>query len=100
MKNIKISTKLLAGFLFITLIGVFLGCFGLVSLKHSAVQSESVYADVVEPIATVTDITNNFQRIRSEWRTILLVDSEEENKKSYQNIENYFNEIDALLPSF
>ena len=98
--NMKIRSKLIVSFLFITLIGLGVGVYGAMALTRSASQSETVYTKVVEPIANVSKMTANFQKIRYELNTMYLVNSLEENTQRFETVKALFNEIDRELPLF
>lgn len=73
LSNMKISSKIIAGFILVSLIaGGVIGAIGLWSLSSVNANSERVYSDVAKPIKDASMLGYYFQMTRCQGRDILL----------------------------
>jgi methyl-accepting chemotaxis protein len=62
--DLKISTKLISGFILVALIAATIGALGITNLKAIAESDTEMYQNMTVPIADLGDISTNFQRMR------------------------------------
>ncbi len=64
LRSLKLRTKLLAGFLLVSLLTLVVGFFGIRKLHEIEESGIMVYEDVTVPLGLIGDISTSFQRIR------------------------------------
>jgi methyl-accepting chemotaxis protein len=70
--NLKISAKLLSGFIMVAIIAAVVGAVGIVSLKSADKSDTELYESMTVPISQLADINKEFQMIRVEIRNIII----------------------------
>jgi methyl-accepting chemotaxis protein len=63
--NLKVGTKLIAGFVFVALIAAVVGTIGIVNMKAIDESDTQLYTNLTVPIAQIGEISTAFQRMRS-----------------------------------
>lgn len=94
--NLKISTKLLSGFILVTIIAVFVGYMGISNLQAIDKSDTEMYENMTVPIAEMGQISTYFQRVRVNTREILLAETPEEKKTYLNRIQEYRDSIGAI----
>lgn len=98
--NLKISAKLLSGFILVTLITVFVGYMGVSNMKEIADSDAQLYENMTVPIAEMGQISTYFQRVRVNTREVLLAKTQEEKTDFFNKIQTYRDSIDAIGKRF
>lgn len=70
--NMKISAKLITGFILVVIIAVAIGAAGIVSLKALDKSDGELYQNLTVPISELGDISTQFQRVRVNARDMML----------------------------
>jgi len=70
--NMKISSKLLSGFIIVAIIAAAVGVVGIVNLKSIDKSDTVLYENQLVPITQLADVNKNFQMIRVEVRNIII----------------------------
>ncbi|MBX3006779.1 MAG: MCP four helix bundle domain-containing protein [Melioribacteraceae bacterium] len=98
--NLKISAKLLSGFILVTIIAVFVGYMGISNMKAIDESDTELYENMTVPIAQMSQISTYFQRIRVNTREIILARTDEERKTFLGRITEYRDSISAISTRF
>ncbi|MRR07101.1 MAG: methyl-accepting chemotaxis protein [Deltaproteobacteria bacterium] len=94
--NMKVSTKLLSGFVLVAMIAGIIGWVGVKNLRNIAAKDMMMYSDMLVPIAELSRVSTAFQRVRVNLAKVLLV-KDKANKEKYQLlISNLSSEITTL----
>jgi methyl-accepting chemotaxis protein len=94
--DLKIGTKLLAGFIFVALIAAAIGYVGITSLKAADASDTELYEQRTVPVVQMGKISTFFQRVRVNTRDILLAKTPEEIEDYAQKIKTYRDEMTKL----
>lgn len=78
LQNMKIGTKLTAGFLFVALVALVIGLGGYFNLHRIEAGSVRIYAQVAQPLGELTLISQDFQRVRVNSHKMLSIDDIDE----------------------
>ncbi|MBZ9621863.1 methyl-accepting chemotaxis protein [Clostridium sp. FP2] len=70
--NIKISAKLLSGFIMVAIIAAAIGVVGIISLKSIDKSDTELYENQLVPTTQLAEINKNFQMIRVNVRDIII----------------------------
>jgi len=70
--NMKIATKLIIGFVFISIIAAVVGVVGITSLKSVNKSDTELYVNMTVPISQLADLNKDFQMIRVSIRDIII----------------------------
>jgi len=97
MKDIKIRTKLIAGFIFIALLSVVVGIVGITNIRTIDKADTYMYENVVKSLSYTNVIASDFQRLRVNAREIILSDNQQEADKYFTKVEEISTEIDDYL---
>ena len=84
--NLKISKKLILGFVIVALFSGIVGLIGIINLMNLSEMDNSLYKYETLPLGDLSDMTYNFNIIRTKLRDIILdADMETKNliKKQY-----------------
>ncbi len=100
INNLRISMRMITGFLLIALIGTAIGTYGALSLQNLKTQSDRIFLHTVKPLAQIAQISTMFQKSRIELRNIILESSSDTKQESYNKLLEYFKQIDILIPQF
>lgn len=95
--NLKISVKLILGFLIVAIIAATVGAVGVVSLKTADAKDTTLYEKMTVPLADLGDARNAFQRERGNTKDILLTTDEAKNKDYLSRIAARREEIKVAL---
>ena len=64
MKNCKLSTKIIVGFLFVAVISGVVGVVGIYYLRQITKADQELYAFNTVPLASIGSLGTNFQEVR------------------------------------
>lgn len=98
-KNLKISTKLIIGFVFVAIISVVVGLVGVVNLQRAGEADKSLYEDNILGIGYVDTAEINYQKIRFYTTRLLLVEGDQKNE-AYENINEYIKQNEEILEKY
>ncbi len=96
--NLKVSAKLLTGFVLVALIAAFIGYQGITSLKSADESDTALFERNVLPLGVVGDISTNFQRERVNILELIYSVDQKEFGDNLEKIEARRKEIDKLVP--
>ncbi len=100
INNLKISMRMITGFLIIALIGTAIGTYGALTLENLRNQSDRIYMHTVKPLSQIAQISTLFQKSRIELRNIVLKSTALDKKEAYEKLLGDFKQIDILIPQF
>jgi len=80
LQNMKIGTKLIAGFLFVALVALLIGLGGYVNLHRIDRGSVRIYTQVAQPLGDLTLLSAEFQRVRVNSHKMLSIDDSDEHE--------------------
>ncbi|HEY8422822.1 MAG TPA: MCP four helix bundle domain-containing protein [Thermoclostridium sp.] len=97
-RNLKISAKLIIGFLVVAVITGFIGLVGIISLSKISDNAEVLYANATEPMAQLSEVLELYLEIRVELRNLVLIEDDAETLKERINgINSRIEEIVAIM---
>ena len=87
--DVKISTKILIGFLIVTIIAAIIGCVGIVGMSKISSADESLYQQQTKPLVYISKMIETVQSMRVEVRNSIIYSSDYNAKKTItQNLAN------------
>ena len=86
--NMKISAKILLGFLMVAFIAGIIGVEGVININKISDLDTKLYQKMTQPLTDVIDITNDINDIRGNIRDILLKDSSSEIQEHISKIKS------------
>jgi len=81
--NMKVSAKLLSGFVLVAMIAGIIGWVGVRNMRDIAAKDTMMYKDMLVPIAELSRVSTAFQRVRVNLAKVLLAKNNE-HKEKYQ----------------
>ncbi len=87
MKNVKLSTKLIAGFLFVAVISAVVGIVGNYYLRQITQADRELYAFNTVPLASIGSLGTNSQEVRVLFRDVIEEQDESRRKEKMTQIE-------------
>jgi len=99
-KNLKISLKLIVGFLIVALISALIGVIGIISLNAIGSNAQYLYHYATEPIRKVSSALSLYQENRVETRNLLLLDSAQDIKERIDDINERAAEIQSIMDEY
>jgi len=94
--NMKISAKLLTGYILVALIAGVIGWVGVGNIRGIAAKDTMMYKDMLVPITHLGGISTAFQRVRVTLARVLLSKNGEDTEKYKEQIAALSNEISQL----
>jgi methyl-accepting chemotaxis protein len=98
--NLKISTKLLTGFILVALIAGAMGLYGMLNIKMLADSDAKLYKNMTIPISQMSSISTAFQRMRVNVRDMIIAQDPTAIQDNMTKIEERLQEIDNLSVEF
>jgi methyl-accepting chemotaxis protein len=98
--NLKVSVKLLSGFIIVALIAGIIGYEGVVSIKQIDEADTRLYEKITVPIGQLQDVSTFFQRIRVNTRDLILAENKTDEAKYIANIKELRGGIDKEAAEF
>ncbi len=93
--NLKISRKLLLGFILVALIAGLIGYVGISSLKTADDSDSLLYENNVVPLSAMVDLTSAFQRMRANGLELLIENNQQEYASTIKLIKERQADIDT-----
>jgi methyl-accepting chemotaxis protein len=100
LKNMKMGTKLIGGFLLIALIAVVIGMTGIINLRRIAAADQYLYKNNTAPIPVLSHLEVTFQRLRVALQDNLQSRTPEQNQEYEVQIEDLAGEIDETVSGY
>ncbi len=106
--NMRIATKILAGFLVVAALSTAMGIYAASNLKDISASSKKIYANILLPSKTMYDLNQSCEESCRTLRQSLLLDDEDdltlmaglsEITKNLEEISLDFSTIESLIPS-
>jgi methyl-accepting chemotaxis protein len=98
--NLKISTKLLSGFITVALIAGVIGWIGVSNIHKIEEADTKLYEKITVPIGQLQDLSVSFQRMRVNLRDLITATTPEEVQKYAERIKELRGEIDKSAAEF
>jgi methyl-accepting chemotaxis protein len=98
--NLKISTKLLTGFILVALIAGAMGLYGMLNIKMLADSDAKLYNNMTIPISQMSGISTAFQRMRVNVRDMIIAQDPTAIQDNMTKLEERLQEIDSLSAEF
>ncbi len=99
-KNLKISVKLITGFIIVALISGLVGGIGIYNIISLDNSDTELYEKMTVPISEMSKIATAFQRVRVDTRDIILANNSQEISVQVQSIQERRKEIDEAAKEF
>jgi len=97
MNNIKIGTKIITGFVIVSLIAAFIGIVGAFKLKTLDDADTHLYENYTEGLYNVLQISTSFQRLRVNLRDMVNAGNPEKIEEYGKKIEELDKDIDTHI---
>lgn len=97
--DLKISKKLISGFILMALISGAVGVYGIYSLKVANNMQLETYVNMTVPISEMGEVRTIFQELRSDIRDLISYQSPEDIEAKVKQIEEKRSEVDKLVDS-
>ena len=94
--NLKVSAKLLMGFVLVAVIASIIGVLGISNINAIDKSDTEMYQNMTIPIAQMSDISTYFQRVRVNTREVVIANTNEEINEYAGRIQDYRDSIDAI----
>jgi methyl-accepting chemotaxis protein len=95
--NLKISAKLLIGFVIVALVSGFVGYVGISQIKTIAAADARMYEKTTIPITQLNELNREFQTLRVAVRDLLLSRSESESSAYNESLNKIHDKITDIL---
>lgn len=95
--NMKVSAKILSGFLVVVLIAGIIGIQGIVNINKISKLDTELYEKMTEPLGDLITVSNSFSSIRVYTRDILLEENPSNIQEFSNKIKDKSNEFDSSL---
>jgi len=99
-RNLKISVKLIVGFLIVAFLAGIIGIVGVFSLDDVSDNAQYLYEYATEPIRQVSSALSLYHENRVEIRNLLFLESEKDIKERIDEISERAGEIQAILSEY
>jgi len=92
-KNLKVGTKLIAGFLIVAAIAALIGIQGINTTRQIVADSDKMYEEITIPLGDIGFVSTSFQRVRINLRDIIASKDEKEKKAGLETLTKLRREI-------
>lgn len=99
-KDLKISVKLLTGFIMVAVIAGVIGFIGIRNIKTVDDNDTLLYTNMTVPLSYAADMSRDFQRIRVHMRNMVIENDIEKINVEYSGIQEMAKELDVLGAQF
>ena len=99
-RNLKISLKLIIGFLIVAVLAGTIGIVGLISLDSIGDNAQYLYEYATEPIRQVSRALSLFEENRVETRNLLFIESDKELRETIDGIRARVDEIESIMDEY
>lgn len=100
LKNIKMRTKLMGGFLLLALIAGAIGVTGIANMRTMAIADAGMYNNIVVPLPRYGDLIITLQKLRVALRDNLAARNAEQHQKYEALIEDLSNQMSRGIQEF
>ncbi|MDF2685281.1 MAG: hypothetical protein K0S55_462 [Clostridia bacterium] len=100
LKNMKISVRLLTGFVLVALIAAIVGVIGIVNINKIKELDESLYKTMTEPMGDLIAISESYQVICGNIKDIIMSETEAELNEYRNSLKAESDELDKCLENF
>ena len=100
IRNLHLSTKLVAGFVLVALIAGLVGLIGTIKIRIMETAGTEMYDLVTEPLGTMGGVAIAFQKARVNIRGMILDDNPARAQANANSIAKLYKEIDEGLADF
>jgi len=97
---LKISVKLIVGFLVVAFMACLIGVMGVISLDDVTDSSEYLYSYATVPIKQVSSALNLYQENRVDTRNLLFMETDEKIEETIDNMKARLEEIEAIMAEY
>lgn len=98
--NMKISAKLISGFVVVALITAIVGFIGFYNMNQTDKKYTSLYQEYGVPLGDIANASINFHQIRVELRNIVIEENVEKRDAIKQKINKYYDAMNQSLDIF
>jgi len=98
--DLKLKTKLLSSFLVVAFGSALIGIVGITEMHNLSAANTSMYEKVTVPMAELGDIQSNIQATAAQFYSLLLSTNVEDDRKSFERIDQLNAKVDVDLASF
>jgi methyl-accepting chemotaxis protein len=98
--NLKIASKLLIGFLLISVVAGGIGYVGITQISKVATADEMLYAHMTIPLMHLADLNKGFLNIRVNVRDLMLARTENESKTYQENLSQLEQDIQTYIAAY
>lgn len=99
-KNMKISLKLITGFIIVAVIAGIIGVVGIININNINNNDTALYGKMTVPISQLSRISELYQRTRVSIRDIIVLPNVEDKNKEADNLKSMNAEIQRLTDQF
>ncbi len=96
--NLKISVKLLTGFVLVAIIAGVVGIIGIMNINTIDAKDTELYEKGAVPLVEMDDLSTDFQEIRVGLRNIILSSDADEMNTIVSDINKYKGDMTGLMP--
>ncbi|HEY5557145.1 methyl-accepting chemotaxis protein [Acetobacterium sp.] len=100
INNMKISAKLLSGFIIVAIIAAIVGIVGIVNIKALDDSDTALYENITVPVSQIGQISTAFQTMRVNLRDMILANDPQSIKINADKIAERRAQIDAVAAEF
>ncbi|NJN96384.1 MAG: methyl-accepting chemotaxis protein, partial [Anaerolineales bacterium] len=100
LNDIRLSVKLIAGFILVAVIAAIVGIVGIVNLRTLEQADTRLYERMTIPISQLADMATKFQRVRVNLRDVILAEDNQERQENIETIKTLTAEIDEMATEF
>ena len=98
--NLKVSVKLLSGFISVAVLAGVIGFVGIKEIREIAAADTKLYEKMTVPLGEIGQVSTSFQRMRCNLAELLIADTPERIKDMRKRADDRDKEIDALFVSY
>lgn len=95
--NLKVSVKLLGGFLLVAVFAGIIGAIGIIKIRQIDAAATKMYEKMAVPLSEIGDLETAFQRMRCNLVEMAVAVNDEELKNIQKRADERDKEIDELL---
>jgi len=96
-KNVKISARLIAGFLIVAVIAGVIGLVGILSLNSVNSDAKILYEKATEPMVQLSEVLELYLEIRVDLRNLILLEDETAIYKTIDTLRSKSDQIMAIM---
>jgi methyl-accepting chemotaxis protein len=98
--NLKISTKLITGFVIVSLIAAMIGFIGILKIREIDAADTKLYEKMAVPLGEIGALATSFQRMRCNLLEMLVAETPEKLNDQRKRADDRDKEIDELMAKF